>query len=101
MSTEKPREEVRPNSPTCPWCAKNIDEPTDRVQIVPPTRQPPERRFSTRSSAHTWHLHRECASQWRNFVSHLRTLSGCGAFRTLVEGPLSGDVNEMVEWNDS
>jgi hypothetical protein len=40
----------------------------------------------------------DCAAEWREFVIHLRTLAGRGAFRTLVEGPLSGDVNEMLEW---
>ncbi|SIR24652.1 hypothetical protein SAMN05421858_1977 [Haladaptatus litoreus] len=92
MSAEKSHEGVASNCPTCPWCAERIDQQTDDVRISSPGRCPP---------SHTWHLHVDCAGQWRDFVSNLRTLAGRGAFGTLVEGPLSGDVNEMVEWNDS
>lgn len=64
------------------------------VRVAPPDPRPPEHR----SGVERWYLHTDCAAEWRGFVTHLRTLAGRGAFRTLVEGPLSGDVNEMVEW---
>ncbi|MFH5799392.1 hypothetical protein [Haladaptatus sp. CMAA 1911] len=94
MSTNESRERDEMKSSTCPWCAENIAHPTDCVQVAPPARRPPEHR----PTANRWFLHTDCAAEWREFVTHLRTLAGRGAFRTLVEGPLSGDVNEMLEW---
>ncbi|WP_227374258.1 hypothetical protein [Haladaptatus halobius] len=58
-------------------------------------------RSRSRRPSYVWHLHTDCAAEWREFVTHLRTLAGRGVFRMLVEEPLSSDVNEMVEWYDS
>ncbi len=92
MRVEKSCDEVDSSPQTCPWCAEDINDTTDSIRISSPGRCPP---------THTWHLHAECAAHWREFVSHLRTLAGRGAFQTLVEGPLSGDVNEMLDWRDA
>lgn len=94
MSAEESRGGSDVHQSICPWCAENIDHPTDCVRIAPPDRRPPEHR----PTVNRWYLHADCAAEWREFVGHLRTLAGRGAFRTLVEGPLSGDVNEMLEW---
>ncbi len=79
---------------TCPWCAENVEEMSSCVRIALPDRRPPEHRPDGRG----WNLHTDCAAEWREFVNRLRTIAGRGAFRTLVEGPLSGDVNDMLEW---
>lgn len=92
MSAEKAADGDETSSATCPWCAEGIDQQTNDVIVGSPDPRPP---------SYTWHLHTECAAEWREFVSHLRTLAGRGAFRTLVEEPLMGDVNEMIDWKDS
>ena len=74
---------------TCPWCAEPINDNTASVSISSPGREPP---------SYNWDLHTDCAAEWREFVTHLRTLAGRGAFETLVKDPLRGDVNEMVDW---
>ncbi|WP_458208940.1 hypothetical protein [Haladaptatus sp. NG-SE-30] len=92
MSAEKVNEGSSTSLEMCPWCEEIIEQQTNDVTIGSPDSLPP---------SYTWHLHTECAAEWREYVTHLRTLSGRGAFRTLVEEPLLGDVNEMIEWNDS
>ncbi|WP_458204458.1 hypothetical protein [Haladaptatus sp. NG-SE-30] len=92
MNAEKVDEGNNASPQTCPWCAKIIEQQINDVIIGSPDPRPP---------SDTWHLHTDCAAEWREFVSHLRTLAGRGAFRTLVEEPIMGDVNEMVEWCDS
>jgi hypothetical protein len=85
MSMEESREGNEVSHSTCPWCSETIGHPTDCIRVAPPDRRPPEHR----PTADRWYLHTDCAAEWREFVTHLRTL---------VEGPLSGDVNEMLEW---
>lgn len=94
MSVEKSRHGDDGCRSTCPWCAEDVENMSNSVRIAPPDRRPPEHRPDDRG----WQLHTDCAAEWREFVTHLRTIAGRGAFRTLVEGPLSGDVNDMVEW---
>jgi len=77
--------------PTCPWCAKRIADCTESVSVASHDGNPP---------SYTWSLHKDCAAEWRTFVTHLRTLASRGAFDTLVKDPLRGDVNEMVDWAD-
>ncbi|WP_458190132.1 hypothetical protein [Haladaptatus sp. NG-WS-4] len=92
MSTEETGDEAASTGATCPRCAETVENVIDGVRISSP---------DSRRPAYSWHLHTDCAADWREYVTRLRTLAGHGAFRTLVEEPLSGDVNEMVEWHDS
>ncbi len=92
MSVEKVDDMEDSSLETCPWCSGNIEKQANSVIISSP---------DPRSFSYTWHLHSDCAAEWREYVSHLRTLAGRGAFRTLVEEPLRGDVNEMTEWDDA